>query len=237
MASVFSNVLGENALQSLLSGAGVQAPKRRTPHVADIQVPGISGAPQLDALAMGAPPDPMTLLSQVFSLKNMTAALEGQTAPTGTVQGSGTVAPSSYAAPAGGGDLVNVTRWSGLVSQKLAAQGINDPEAVKMLLAVIGNESSGNPTARAVGDSRYGDSVGLIQINAVHGIPDAQTTNPDFSIDWGAKAIAGPYQKGKALGLSGIDLLRYVYADPSSGTYLNPGATDLGRLYGWYRQL
>ena len=73
-------------------------------------------------------------------------------------------------------------------------------------------ESGGNPAARNVTGSE--DSVGLFQLNRIGGLGKGysvtQLQNPTTNAEIAAAAMAPAYQKSKAQGLTGLDMVRYV---------------------------
>lgn len=188
--------VAEDALSSLLKQVGTPR-ARRTPHVRDLQMPGLSGIPGLGGppgLQMPAVPQPTDAASQLEGMSGLQQSMNAL----GGVQISGS----------------GVSRWAPLVQQSAQQYGVNDPTFNRIALAVMGAESGGNPMA--AGDN--GQSLGLYQLNDVHGIPAELRFNPQFNVDWAVQRLADAYKSARAAGLSGDALVRHVYNDA-----INPG--------------
>jgi len=134
---------------------------------------------------------------------------------------------------AGGGEGA----WGGevpygdLIDRKLAQMGALDPTLSRIAKAIMMAESGGNPDA--VGDN--GASIGLFQIHEVHGIPAALRRDPEFNAGWALARIVPAYHQGVAQGLSGEELVRFVY-----DRAINPGGgwrRQGDSVVSWYRRL
>lgn len=90
--------------------------------------------------------------------------------------------------------------------RKYAGDLAANDEFISMVAAATYAESGWNPTN--VGDN--GDSVGLFQINKVHGLPDSVRNDPDASARFMMPKFVDAYQRGKAQGLSGRKLSEFV---------------------------
>jgi hypothetical protein len=85
--------------------------------------------------------------------------------------------------------------------------GLDDPNVLRALIMA---ESTGDPNA--VGDN--GNSIGLLQANMAGGRGQGYTADqlrdPDFNLSIAQPEITSTYAAGKAQGLAGRDLTRYV---------------------------
>lgn len=99
--------------------------------------------------------------------------------------------------------------------------GGND-EFIAIMAAAILQESGGNPTIG--GDN--GDSVGIFQINKIHGLPDSVRKDPEQSTIFMMPKFIAAYNRWKAQGLSGAELAIKVAGEAEGSR------EDLHYLYG-----
>lgn len=99
-----------------------------------------------------------------------------------------------------------VTQWAPLIRQISLEMGFWDEELERIALAILAAESGGNPNAVASEGSR-----GLWQIHPVRGLSPEQAHDPIISTRNAMGPIIIAYQAGKNLGLTGEELVRYVY--------------------------
>jgi murein DD-endopeptidase MepM/ murein hydrolase activator NlpD len=106
----------------------------------------------------------------------------------------GAVSQATLPTPSGSapvGTKATVLRW--LPQAQAAAQKYNVP--VEMVLAVINNESSGDPNAQSPWNPGQGTAKGLMQTLDLHYAPGENPLDPATNIDKGTKFLAAMYHR------------------------------------------
>jgi len=105
---------------------------------------------------------------------------------------------------------------------------------VAILYSIVMNESGGNPNAHALTSTE--DSRGLFQVN-LRAHPNANSSqlfNPTYNMNYMLPELKTYYNKGLALGLSGVGLAQYVERYGERPQWTTKVATTVANFYNEY---